>query len=73
MNPIDISYGIRPPTCMELVVAEVERSVDGFERLEVDVHLECEIKTTKRVGIIDAHGWLFGQNLCRITTPNVSS
>ena len=27
------------PTCMELVVAKVERSVDGFERLKVNVNL----------------------------------
>ena len=28
------------PTCMELVVTKVERGVDGFERLEVDINLE---------------------------------
>ena len=27
------------PTCMELVVAKVERSVDGFEGLKVNVNL----------------------------------
>ena len=27
---------------MELVVTEVERSVDGFERLKVDVHLRLK-------------------------------
>ena len=27
-------------TCMELVVTKVERGVDGFERLEVDINLE---------------------------------
>ena len=35
---IDIINGMRP-TCMELVVTEVERSVDGFERLKVNVNL----------------------------------
>ena len=38
---IDIINGMRP-TCMELVVTEVERSVDGFERLKVDVHLKLK-------------------------------
>ena len=38
---IDIINGMRP-TCMELVVTEVERSVDGFERLKVDVHLRLK-------------------------------
>ena len=31
---------IQKPTCMELVVTKVERGVDGFERLEVDINLE---------------------------------
>ena len=34
-----IPYTYVGPTCMELVVAKVERSVDGFERLKVNVNL----------------------------------